>query len=56
MKTLAIYRPKAQYKPAPMYPNAATRRETVNKLLDRLLIGAMAVAAVAVLLFFVTLA
>jgi len=52
MKTLAIYRPKAQYKPAPMYPNAATRRETVNKLLDRLLIGAMAVAAVAVLLFF----
>ena len=56
MKTLAIYRPKAQYEPAPLYPNAATRRETVNKLLDRLLIGAMAVAAVAVLLFFVTLA
>ena len=56
MKTLAIHRPKAQYKPAPLYPNAATHRESVNKLMDRLLVGAMAVAAVAVLLFFVTLA
>ena len=56
MKTLVIHRPKAQYKPAPMYPNAATRRETINKLMDRLLIGAIAVAAVVALLFFMTLA
>lgn len=56
MKTLSVYRPKAQYRTGSVYPNEATRRENANKLLDRLLIGAMAVAAVVALLFFLTLA
>lgn len=56
MKTLTVHRANAQYRPAPMYPNAATRQETVNKLLDRLLVGAMSVAAVVALLFLLTLA
>lgn len=56
MKALTLHRHNAQYRPAPIYPNAATRHETVNKLLDRLLIGAMTVAAVVVLLFLMTLA
>ena len=55
MKTMTLHRPNAQYRPAPIYPNAATRRENMNKLMDRLLIGAMTVAAVVVLLFLMTL-
>ena len=43
-------------KPAFPYPNAATRREVMNKFLDNLLIAAMVVAAVTVFLFLVTLA
>lgn len=38
------------------YPNAATRREIMNKFVDNLLIAAMVVAAVTVFLFLVTLA
>lgn len=33
------------------YPNAATRRELVNKFLDNLLIAAMVVAAVTAFVF-----
>lgn len=38
------------------YPNAATRRELVNKFLDNLLIAAMVVAAVTVFVFLAALA
>ena len=38
------------------YPNAATRKELVNKFLDNLLIAAMVVAAVTVLVFLAALA
>ena len=56
MKTLTVHRVNAQYRPAPIYPNAATHQENVNKLMDRLLIGAISVAAVVVLMFLLTLA
>ena len=56
MKTLTVYHANAKFRPAPNYPNEATRRENITKLMDRLLVGAMAGAAVAVLLFFVSLA
>jgi hypothetical protein len=52
MKT-ATYR---DTRPSLPYPNAATRREVMNKFLDNLLIAAMVVAAVTVFLFLVTLA
>jgi len=38
------------------YPNAATRRELLDKFVDHLLTGAICIACVTVLLFFVTLA
>ena len=56
MKTLTAKRTNAQYRSAPLYPNAATRQETINKRMDQLLIGAMSVAAVVALLFLLTLA
>ena len=54
MKTATAYQSKTQaYIP---YPNAATRRELLNKFVDRLLAGAICVACVTVLLFLATLA
>lgn len=38
------------------YPNAATRREIMNKFLDNMLIAAMVFAAVTAFVFFLTLA
>lgn len=52
MKT-AVYR---STRPNLPYPNAATRREIMNKFLDNLLIAAMVVAAVTLFLFLATLA
>lgn len=56
MKIATLYRCELNRRPAVRYPNAATRREALHKLLDQLLIGAMCVAAVAILLFLLTLA
>ena len=56
MKTATVYRSDYTKRPSLPYPNAATRREMLNKLIDYLLIGAMGVAAVTVVLFFLTLA
>ena len=54
MKTATVYQTKNRtYIP---YPNAATRRELLNKFVDRLLAGAICVACVTALLFFATLA
>ena len=52
MKT-ALYR---NTRPNLPYPNAATRREVLNKFLDNLLIAAMVVASVTAFLFLATLA
>lgn len=43
-------------RPSIPYPNAATRREMMNKFLDNMLIAAMVFAAVTAFLFFLTLA
>ena len=43
-------------KPAVPYPNAATRKQLLEKFVDQLLVGAIGVASVTVLLFFMTLA
>lgn len=52
MKT-AVYRANHPNLP---YPNAASRREVMNKFLDNLLIAAMVVAAVTVFVFLAALA
>lgn len=51
MKTAALY---TTYTAKP-YPNAATRREVINKLLDTLLVGAIGAGAAASLLFMLVL-
>ena len=38
------------------YPNAASRQELLGKLVDHLLVGAIGIACVTALMFFVTLA
>lgn len=43
-------------RPSAPYPNAATRRQILEKFVDNLLIAAMVVAAVTVFLFLITLA
>ena len=47
MKTVAC----RDIRPNLPYPNAATRREVLNKFLDNLLIAAMVVASATVFLF-----
>lgn len=54
MKTTVYHNPVN--KPAVPYPNAATRRQLLDKFVDQLLIGAIGVACVTALLFFMTLA
>lgn len=56
MKTEAIYRPEITIRPSLPYPNAATRREVFEKILDHLLIGAIGIGSVAIILFLLTLA
>lgn len=56
MKTAAIYRNNCASKPNLPCPNAATRREMFQKLLDLLLTGAIGAGAAAILLFLSVLA
>lgn len=55
MKTNVIYRTDYANRPNLPYPNAATRRELLNKFLDLLLMGALGVGAAAILLFVLAL-
>lgn len=55
MKTATV-RTSATSRPHMPYPNAATRREIMNKFLDNMLIAAMVFAAVTGFVFFLTLA
>ena len=55
MKATALYRSDYANRPHVPYPNAATRREILNKLLDLLTMAALGVGAAAILLFLVTL-
>ena len=56
MKTNAICRTDYANRPNLPYPNAATRRELLNKFLDLLLMGALGVGAAAIMLFVLVLA
>ena len=56
MKTEAIYRPEVTVRSAIPYPNAATKREMFEKILDHLLIGAIGIGSVAIILFLLALA
>ena len=55
MKTATLYPTRITVSPKRPYPNAATRREVMNKLLDTLLIGAIGAGAAASLLFILVL-
>ncbi len=52
MKTVSLYSTHISRKP---YPNAATRQEVINKVLDTLLVGAIGAGAAASLLFMLLL-
>ena len=51
MKTATIRANNTRTNIGKRYPNAATRREVLNKVLDNLLIGAIGAGAAASLLF-----
>lgn len=51
MKTAAVYR-SAEVVP---YPNAANRRQILNKILDYVLVGACGMGIAAMLLFLLTI-
>ncbi len=55
MKTTAIYRTDIRMRPNLPYPNAATRREVINKVLDLLLVAAIGAGSAACLLLLLVL-
>lgn len=55
MKTITLYRTDYANRPNLPYPNAATRQEITNKILDLLLMAALGIGAAAILLFLVVL-
>ena len=56
MKYATIKRSKMSAVPVVPYPNAATRREMLHKVLDLVLVCAMGAGTAACLLFFLVLA
>lgn len=56
MKAATIYRRMPVKCEALPYPNAATRRELMNKFVDLLLVSAMGIAFAAIVLFLPVLA
>ena len=56
MKTATIYISNFMNRPHICLPNAATRRQLMQKFLDRLLLGVCCVGLVVALLFLATLA
>lgn len=55
MKTTTVYRSDYANRPHVPYPNAATRREVLNKFLDLLMMAALGVGAAAIILFLLAL-
>ena len=55
MKTATIQRGSIRTNIGKRYPNAATRREVLDKVLDGLLVGAIGAGAAASLLFMLLL-
>lgn len=56
MKTSVIYRSELHMRPNIPYPNAASKKELLNKFLDLLLVGAIGSGLAAILLFLLVLA
>lgn len=56
MKTEVIYRPAVNVRPSLPYPNAASRRQMFEKILDHLLIGAIGIGSVVIIAFLLALA
>ena len=55
MKRTTVYRSDYANQPHVPYPNAATRREVLNKFLDLLMMAALGVGAAAIILFLLAL-
>jgi ABC-type phosphate/phosphonate transport system permease subunit len=55
MKTTAIYRTDYASRPNLPFPNAATRKDIVHKILDLLLMAALGMGTAAILLFLLAL-
>ncbi len=55
MKTTTLYQTGFTTKATPRYPNAATRREELNKFLDLLMMAALGFGAATILLFLLAL-
>lgn len=56
MKTATVYHRMPATRTGLPYPNAATRRQVLNKLVDLLLVGAIGIAFAAIVLFLPVLA
>ena len=56
MKTATVQYRKTKTQPQIPYPNAATKKELINRILDLLLTGAMGAALAALLLFLIVIA
>ena len=56
MKTTVTYRTDYAHRPNLPYPNAATRKELLNKFIDLLLVAAIGAGAAAIMLFLSVLA
>ena len=56
MKTTAMHRRKVNTRPNIPYPNAATKKEIMHKVLDTLLSAAYGAAFATIVLFFLAVA
>lgn len=56
MKTAVAHRADFAKKPNLPYPNAATRRQIINRFVDLLLTAALGIGAAAIFLFILALA
>ena len=56
MKATAIYSANRQYKTRVAYPNSASRRQVINRIVDMLLMAVSGAGAAAMVLFLLALA
>ena len=56
MKTAIVYAYKFMNKPYISLPNAATRRQVLNRIIDKLLVAVCCVSIVAGIIFLISLA
>lgn len=56
MKTITVHRTDLASRPNLPYPNAATKRQIIDRFVELLLMGALGVGAAAIVLFILALA